>query len=178
MSGCKVIYEELFPKIWGCAQIFEEAVSHIWPMTMQPPPSGFPYIWGKFSFLFYQCTWIVNVVSTAVLLICAGGAEAARAARVIGGLSLEAGPLTGGGEVAGATRLAGGRHTRRVWPHSHRQALLQPTELTSSDEKNNQNSQNSRAISTVCAILNVFLTFFSLCSGHTRCVRKQMRRAT
>ncbi len=25
-------------------------------MTLQPIPSEFPYIWGKFSFLFYQCT--------------------------------------------------------------------------------------------------------------------------
>ncbi len=25
-------------------------------MTLQPLPSGFPYIWGKFYFLFYQCT--------------------------------------------------------------------------------------------------------------------------
>ncbi len=25
-------------------------------MTLQPVPSGFPYIWGKFYFLFYQCT--------------------------------------------------------------------------------------------------------------------------
>ncbi len=24
-------------------------------MTLQPIPSEFPYIWGKFSFLFYQC---------------------------------------------------------------------------------------------------------------------------
>ncbi len=181
-------------------------------MTMQRPPSGFPYIWGKFCFLFYKCTWIVNVVSTAVLLICAGGAEAARAVRVegrlsleadplaggaeaagavrvVGGLGLETGPLAGGAEAAGtvrvichlgleadplawgaeaagATRLAGGCHTWRVWPHSHRQALLQPTELTSSDEKNNQ---NSHAITTVCAFffINVFLTFLSLYSGHT-----------
>jgi hypothetical protein len=31
----------------------EEAVSHTY-MTFQPLPSGLPYIWGKFSFLFYQ----------------------------------------------------------------------------------------------------------------------------
>ncbi len=24
-------------------------------MTLQPIPSGYPYIWGKFLFLFYQC---------------------------------------------------------------------------------------------------------------------------
>ncbi len=40
----------------GNAQIF----SHIWGgrksyMTLQPLPSGFPYIWGKFCFLFHQC---------------------------------------------------------------------------------------------------------------------------
>ncbi len=35
--------------------------------------------------------------------------------RVVGGgLGLEADPLAGGAEAAGATRLAGGRHTRRV----------------------------------------------------------------
>ncbi len=36
------------------------AFSHIWGgrwahMTLQPLPSGFPYKWGKFCFLFYQC---------------------------------------------------------------------------------------------------------------------------
>ncbi len=32
--------------------IYEEAVSH---MILQPLPSGFPYILGKFIFIFYQC---------------------------------------------------------------------------------------------------------------------------
>jgi hypothetical protein len=31
-----------------------EAVSHIC-ITLHPIPSEFPYVWGKFSFLFYQC---------------------------------------------------------------------------------------------------------------------------
>jgi hypothetical protein len=61
----------------------------------------------KLNFLFYQCTWIVIVVFTAVLLICAGGAEAARAVRVEGRLSLEADPLGGGVEAAGAARVGG-----------------------------------------------------------------------
>ncbi len=42
--------------IWGNAQIF----SHIWrgrysEMILQPLPSEFPYVWGKFNFLFSQC---------------------------------------------------------------------------------------------------------------------------
>ncbi len=28
-------------------------------MTLQLLPSEFPYIWGKFSFLFYQCTYFI-----------------------------------------------------------------------------------------------------------------------
>ncbi len=43
-----LLYEEMrkyFP-------IYEEAVSH---MTLQLLHSEFPYIWGKFDFLFYQC---------------------------------------------------------------------------------------------------------------------------
>ncbi len=59
-SGCKVIYEEGLPNIWDNAQIF----SHILGgrssyMTLQPLPSGFPYIWGKFCFLFYQCAMTI-----------------------------------------------------------------------------------------------------------------------
>ncbi len=31
-------------------------------MTLQPLPSEFPYIWGKFNFLFYQCTaWATHL---------------------------------------------------------------------------------------------------------------------
>ncbi len=55
--GCKVIYEEELPNVWGNAQIFhytyEEAVSHIWLCTRS---LEFPNIWGKFYFIFYQCT--------------------------------------------------------------------------------------------------------------------------
>jgi hypothetical protein len=29
-------------------------------MTLQPIPSEFPYIWGKFSFLFYQCAFCLS----------------------------------------------------------------------------------------------------------------------
>ncbi len=36
--------------------IYEEVVSHIWLCTVAPDPSEFPNIWGKFYFLFYQCT--------------------------------------------------------------------------------------------------------------------------
>ncbi len=35
-----------FPHILG---------SHSSYMTLQPIPSGFPYLWGKFYFIFYQC---------------------------------------------------------------------------------------------------------------------------
>jgi hypothetical protein len=52
-----LIYEEMrkyFP-------IYEEAVSHIC-MTLQLLHSTFPYIWGKFDFLFYQCTVCISMV--------------------------------------------------------------------------------------------------------------------
>jgi hypothetical protein len=48
MRKCFLIYEEMrkyFP-------IYEEAVSYIWLQLLH---SEFPYIWGKFDFLFYQC---------------------------------------------------------------------------------------------------------------------------
>ncbi len=53
------IWRRELPNIWAfmrkCANI-----NQIWGvrqsyMTLQPIPSEFPYIWGKFSFLFYQC---------------------------------------------------------------------------------------------------------------------------
>ncbi len=37
-------------------------------MTLQPLPSEFSYIWGKFSFLFYQC----NISCLVGLLYCMG----------------------------------------------------------------------------------------------------------
>ena len=48
--------EQLQSLIWGREMrkflvIYEEAVSNIWLVI----PSEFPYKWGKFSFLFYQC---------------------------------------------------------------------------------------------------------------------------
>jgi hypothetical protein len=48
-----LIFEEMgkfFP-------IYEETVSH--NMTLHPIPYEFPYIWRKFSFLFYQCGVLV-----------------------------------------------------------------------------------------------------------------------
>ncbi len=51
-----ILYEEGLPNIWGNAKNFP----HIWGgrysyITLQLLHSEFPYIWGKFSFLFYQC---------------------------------------------------------------------------------------------------------------------------
>ncbi len=37
-------------------------------MTLQPLPSEFPYIWGKFSFLFYLCTHQIMMRRTALVL--------------------------------------------------------------------------------------------------------------
>ncbi len=53
-SSCKVIYEDMLPNLRGNAQIF----NHIWGghssyMTLQLRHSEFPYIWGKFYFLFF-----------------------------------------------------------------------------------------------------------------------------
>jgi hypothetical protein len=39
--------------------IYEEPVSHIYDLQLLP--SGFPYILGKFSFLFYQCTVCTHI---------------------------------------------------------------------------------------------------------------------
>jgi hypothetical protein len=58
-SSCKVIYEEGLPNIWGNAQIFP----HIWGRlsviyeTLKLLHSEFPYMWGKFYFIFYQCSF-------------------------------------------------------------------------------------------------------------------------
>ncbi len=51
------------PYIWGNAQTFphiqyEEAVVIYEWMTLELRHSEFPCIWGKFDFLFYQCTYI------------------------------------------------------------------------------------------------------------------------
>ncbi len=64
-SGCKVIYEEGLPNIWGKAQIF----SHIWGgrwsyMNLQALPSGFPYIWVNFCFLFISVEAMVLLIKT------------------------------------------------------------------------------------------------------------------
>ncbi len=53
--GCKVIYEEGLPNIWGNAEIF----NHIWGgclsyMTLLSIPYEFPYKWGKFDLFFYR----------------------------------------------------------------------------------------------------------------------------
>ncbi len=36
-------------------------------MTLQPLPSEFPYIWGIFNFLFYQCRAVQNSAGSAEL---------------------------------------------------------------------------------------------------------------
>jgi hypothetical protein len=46
-----LIYEEMRKYL----VIFEEAISNI-NMTLHPLPSDFPYIWGKFYLLVYQCS--------------------------------------------------------------------------------------------------------------------------
>ncbi len=52
--------EQLQSHIWGRAgnaQIFPHIWGSRWSyMTLQLLHSEFPYIWGKFDFLFYQCT--------------------------------------------------------------------------------------------------------------------------
>ncbi len=59
--GRKIIYKEGLPNIlyeemrkyFTIYDIYEEAVIHIWLCNRSP--SEFPYIWGKFDILFYQC---------------------------------------------------------------------------------------------------------------------------
>jgi hypothetical protein len=54
-SGCKVIYEEGLPNIRGNAQIFNhKREGHLSYKTLQPIPSEFPYIRGKFYFFFIR----------------------------------------------------------------------------------------------------------------------------
>ncbi len=50
-SSCKVIYEEGLPNIWGNAQIFKEAVGHIWLCNW----SILNFLIYQENFLFYQC---------------------------------------------------------------------------------------------------------------------------
>jgi len=55
--------------IWLTTPIFGENIcafphilgSHSSYMTLHPIPSEFLYIWGKFCFLFYQCTFLLVV---------------------------------------------------------------------------------------------------------------------
>jgi hypothetical protein len=42
---------QIFNHIWGGRQPY---------MTLQPIPFEFPYIWGKFYFLFNQCTGLLS----------------------------------------------------------------------------------------------------------------------
>ncbi len=79
-SSCKVIYVEGLPNIWGNAQIFP----HIWGgrqsyMALQLLHSEFPYIWGKFDFLFYQC--VVQLRYPEMLSHCLGLCAPFRVAR-------------------------------------------------------------------------------------------------
>ncbi len=55
--GCKVIYEEGLPNnIRGNALIFSPYMRRLLVISdFAPAPSEFPNIWGKFSFLFYEC---------------------------------------------------------------------------------------------------------------------------
>ncbi len=49
--------------IWGNICSFPHILgSHSSYMTLQLLHSEFPYMWGKFSFLFYQCTLYIYVV--------------------------------------------------------------------------------------------------------------------
>ncbi len=51
--GCKVIYDQRHPHVWGkiCA-FFHILGSPSSYMTLHPIPSEFPYIWGKLVFFF------------------------------------------------------------------------------------------------------------------------------
>ncbi len=56
-SSCKVVYKEgllIYEEMRKYFTLHKEAVSHIC-MTLQLLHSEFPYIWGKFDFLFYRC---------------------------------------------------------------------------------------------------------------------------
>ncbi len=57
-SGAK-IDEEGLPNIWGKAQIFHNIMKRLLVIyDFAPDPSEFPYIWGKFYFIFYQCVFL------------------------------------------------------------------------------------------------------------------------
>ncbi len=56
MEQLQVIYNYRPPHIWGNICAFPHILgSNSSYMTMQLFHSEFPYIWGKFDFLFYQC---------------------------------------------------------------------------------------------------------------------------
>jgi hypothetical protein len=53
-----LIYEENLLFFRKYLDIYEEDVTHTY-MTLQLLHSEFPYIWGKFLFLFYQCNYVL-----------------------------------------------------------------------------------------------------------------------
>ncbi len=120
-----LIYEEMRKYF----TIFKEAVGHI-HMTLQLLHSEFPYIWGKFDFLFGQCS-----VQTAKRPTCcrrrqhAGGLDGVRhrqkamflassdkrGMQLCRRLTVSVRRVAGGGDQAeGQRRRAGGQEGRRV----------------------------------------------------------------
>jgi hypothetical protein len=62
-SGAKsYIYEEGLSNIWANFSPYMRRPLVIYDFA--PDPSSFPYIWGKFSFLFYQCMETENTVES------------------------------------------------------------------------------------------------------------------
>ncbi len=70
-SSCKVIYDLRPPHIWLNICAFP----HIWGSPLQLFPTKFPYLWGKFSFLFYQCSQSIKLVLwvARMLIACVHG---------------------------------------------------------------------------------------------------------
>ncbi len=71
------LYEEGLPNIiiWGNTKIF----NHIWGacysyMTLQLLHSEFHYIWGKFYFIFYQCTFMTSSLTLFMISVLSEGA--------------------------------------------------------------------------------------------------------
>ncbi len=57
-----VIYDLRPPHIWLKICVFPHILgSPSSKMTLQPLHSEFPYIWGKFYFLFHQCTYLSSL---------------------------------------------------------------------------------------------------------------------
>ncbi len=103
-----LIHEEMHKYLTIC----EEAVSHIWVYNLAPDTSEFPNIWGKFSFLFYQCGTLRHPLSLSLYLwfLCSSGQQTDVVYLCWPIAPAYTSPNAGGGEVAGSQPMSAAVH--------------------------------------------------------------------